>query len=299
MTALASPSPLQFETTFPHQPMAHPSSYTTSSASLFPPTSQSHQLQQPSYGGTSSAVEEDDLLALLSSDSFSLDSARDRELLLLQSFLKGVIPTASSDSTGHPQPPPPPPLSISPAFPSAVVGGSAQQQLREYAQQGGLWTAGSGANVGWKEGAGEGSRAPYGSPRSFVSTAGMGPSTSLLSNPPMFPPPPSSSSAVSPHRPTASSAFPCSPSAFSSPPPPAPAPRGRGAGLPSSYNHTYGARAPACSRERVPTLSSFGGGEEEVGGGGWKGRLRSSAARKGGREEEESAELEEDAMMMD
>ncbi|GAA5916365.1 uncharacterized protein JCM6883_002645 [Sporobolomyces salmoneus] len=67
------------------------------------------------HDSRTSAAEEEDLLALLSSDTFSLESQRDRDLVKLGSFLSNIIPTppaqpqpipSSSSSSGNRQIPP-------------------------------------------------------------------------------------------------------------------------------------------------------------------------------------------------
>lgn len=79
-------------------------------------TSQFRSLQSPagyhqsSNGGGGGGVDEEDLLALLSSDSFSLESQRDRDLIKLGSFLNNIIPS-------QPQPLPQPIPSTSRSIP--------------------------------------------------------------------------------------------------------------------------------------------------------------------------------------
>ncbi|GAA5942387.1 uncharacterized protein JCM15063_006227 [Sporobolomyces koalae] len=51
-----------------------------------------------------SAADDDDLLALFSSDTFSLESQRDRDLVRLGSFLTNLIPSASTSTSTASQP---------------------------------------------------------------------------------------------------------------------------------------------------------------------------------------------------
>ncbi|GAA5874911.1 hypothetical protein JCM8547_003608 [Rhodosporidiobolus lusitaniae] len=245
-----------------------------SMSSAFPPSPSSSSPpanHQPHYAPA--AVDEDDLLALLGSDAFSLESRRDRDLLSLTSFLhQSFQPPASSAAGLVPQ-----------GFPAS---------LGQAAAQGGGGGGGAGWN-GWRPsgsgGGGEGTAAPYGSPMSFSSPGGVppAPSSSLNTNPAFaYPSPaqtafldltgsPSSSSPSSQHLPSprrgSLSSRGRAPTSFGVPPP--------------------STRAPACSRERVPTLSSVGssaggggGGalpssaDEMHDGGGWKSRLRSAKA---------------------
>ena len=209
----------------------------------------------------SSALDDDDLLSL---GAFKLESQRDQELLCLQSFLKGVLPAAAAGgSTAHP-----------PALNSGLT-------LANAASASSAW-----AN-GWKAPA-EGVAVPYGSPMSFASTASVGgPLGSSLSQ---------SASAFPQHQSPFSSnhqqqhAYP-SPQSFAQQPAVG-SPLGGGAARGTWAAASPGHRAPACSRERVPTLSGFAaqGGAPQGGGAGagavsaavddgWKSRLRSSTRR--------------------
>lgn len=89
------------------------SSFGSSTSSKTSNSSSSHPQQH--YGPGSTAADEEDLLALLSSDTFSLESQRDRDLVHLGSFLTNIIPqtgpqpiplhpssAASSSSSSHP-----------------------------------------------------------------------------------------------------------------------------------------------------------------------------------------------------
>ncbi|GAA6041748.1 hypothetical protein JCM8097_008311 [Rhodosporidiobolus ruineniae] len=277
MTTLVHPLPLMASSTS-----------TSSSSSPFsaPPAPASPPYMAPS----SAAVDDDDLLALLGSDSFSLESARDKDLVLLQSFLQGVLPSSTQPAGAHPVPP---------SAHSIQINASAQALLQQHAALSG-WN-------GWRPQGGDGAAAPYGSPMSFQSSAApasssytAAPSSSLTGhhggqhNPFLqlaTPPTSSASAAFSPSSPFAAS----SSSSYHQP---------RRSSL-SSSTLGGGVRAPACSRERVPTLGSFGtaGGaaprpleEQEEGqegdgaaqDGGWKSRLRS--ARR-------AAQQDDDAMM--
>ncbi|BGP29765.1 hypothetical protein JCM10296v2_001510 [Rhodotorula toruloides] len=296
-----------------------------SSSSSFPhPHEQQHHGRQ--QGGGQSRVDEDDLLDLLASDSFSLESRRDRDLLVLSSFLKSALPGASA---GGPAAHPP--------GPSLAIGGNAGQ---------GLFGAGGGAAAaagwnGWRPAhqgggvGGEGVAAPYGSPMSFASTASnmsnvphhAAPSSSF-SPPPVpsssssfaFPSPsPSHHSFFPPGSPvtTSSAILSASPASRTQASPFAapsrhPQQRRPSASSPLFQTQTQtpqtlqqihqGIRAPACSRERVPTLSSIAptNGPAAAGGAlgldeqGWKTRLRSAARAKKAQSVEESSD---DVMM--
>ncbi|GAA6023292.1 hypothetical protein JCM10207_006223 [Rhodosporidiobolus poonsookiae] len=251
-------------------PFASVSMPLASSSPFSPPNPASSSSSGATYAPASAAVDEDDLLALLSSDQFSLESPRDAELLRLSSLLKSVIPTGNSQ-LHHPQPP-------SLAQASAGIAMSAQQQLANPLSS---WN-------GWRPSAGD--APPYGSPMSLSSGAThngyTAPSSSLNTN-----------ASASPFT---APAFPLSPPASSSPAYASPrgAASSRGRSQASAIGMGY--RAPACSRERVPTLASFGAGgpaaavpEQEAAfdGGGWKSRLRSA------KHAAEQLEGDEDAMM--
>ncbi|GAA5990730.1 hypothetical protein JCM10908_003211 [Rhodotorula pacifica] len=250
--------------------MPSPSTDQPARAPFSPPPS-SHA---PHAVPSSAAVDEDDLLALLNND-FAIDSKRDRELVVLSSFLKGVLPPAGG-AVAHPLPP---------ALTSNVTIGNAAT-----AQHLGGWN-------GWRPN-GEGIAAPFGSPMSFASTS------SAMSG---MPPGPSTSfgSAFSPSSLTSGQHHFASPkNTFAGLPSNSPAQRspfGRAAS--SSQQLPPGARAPACSRERVPTLATFGqagstatADPEE---GGWKTRLRSSKPRPSSadRSQQIAPTTEEDVMM--
>lgn len=221
----------------------------------------------------SAAVDEDDLLALLNND-LAIDSKRDRELVVLSSFLKGVLPPAGG-AVAHPLPP---------ALTSNVTIGNAAT-----AQHLGGWN-------GWRP-TGEGIAAPFGSPMSFASTSsalsGMapGPSTSF-------------GSAFSPSSLNAGHAFASPKNGLIGLPSNSPAQRSHfGRASTAQQSLPPGVRAPACSRERVPTLASFGSpaaAAPEPEEGGWKTRLRSSKPRPSSTDRNPSQiapTAEEDVMM--
>lgn len=307
---------------------AHPRRFLDmSSSSSFPHPHEHNHHGQGQQGGGQSRVDEDDLLDLLASDSFSLESRRDRDLLVLSSFLKSALPGASAGGpTAHPP------------GPSLAIGGNAGQGLFG-AGGGGAAAAAAGWN-GWRPAhqgggvGGEGVAAPYGSPMSFASTASnmsnvahhAAPSSSF-SPPPVpsssssfafpspspshhhsfFPPgsPVTTSSAIlsaSPVSRTQASPF-AAPSRH-------PQQRRPSASSPLFQTQTpqtlqqihQGIRAPACSRERVPTLSSIAptNGPGAAGGAlgldeeGWKTRLRSAARARKAQAVDESSD---DVMM--
>ncbi|GAA5910074.1 hypothetical protein JCM6882_006508 [Rhodosporidiobolus microsporus] len=279
MTALAA---------FPHHPQQFMPAAAASPSSLFPspPSSSSSAPHAAPAQPPSAAVDEDDLLALLGSDTFSLESARDRDLVLLQGFLRGAaLPGA--------------------AAPSAPPPGAGGLSIGGQYQQGGA----AGGWNGWRPNGGfpgdnSGAAGHYGSPMSFSSASNLppAPSTSLNSNAPHYPSPaqsaflnlapaPSPPSYPSPRRGSLSSS------------------RGRrsSGGGSSSLGLgglAMGTRAPACSRERVPTLASFEGGGGAAGledssaaapsDGGWKSRLRSAkhAAEQPGQQHDEDVMME-------
>ena len=234
----------------------------------------SPQTTQAPYAAVpnSAAVDEDDLLALLNSD-LAIDSKRDRELVVLSSFLKGVLPPAGG-AVAHPLPP---------ALTSNVTIGNAAT-----AQHLGGWN-------GWRP-TGEGIAAPFGSPMSFASTSsalsGMapGPSTSF-------------GSAFSPSSLNASHAFASPKNGLIGLPSNSPAQRSPfGRASTAQQSLPPGVRAPACSRERVPTLASFGSpaaAATEPEEGGWKTRLRSSKPRPSSTDRNQpiAPTTEEDVMM--
>jgi len=76
-------------------PRQHRMSF-NSSSSPSSTHSQSHPHQQHA---STSAADEEDLLALLGSDTFSLESQRDRDLIKLGSFLSNLIPPPHSSTT--------------------------------------------------------------------------------------------------------------------------------------------------------------------------------------------------------
>ncbi|BGP18772.1 hypothetical protein JCM10213_004269 [Rhodosporidiobolus nylandii] len=269
MTALVDPPSSSFFTAFPHRPMMAPSP----SSSHFPPapTAASPYDQHTS---SSAAVEEDDLLALLGSDTFSLESARDKDLSRLQNFLMGVMPTAPGTSAAH-HPAPPHNSGISISSGGAGFGGMAQQPAFS-----GTWN-------GWRPAGGEGAAAPYGSPMSFASSSAAAPVAPSSSFTTSAPHPSPAQGAFLPLA--ASPAAAHSPQLYGSPRRGSLSSRGR---APPGVGYA-GTRAPACSRDRVPTLATFGGGaaQQEQDEGGWKSRLRSA-----GRVVEERTG-DEDAMM--
>ncbi|BGP53605.1 hypothetical protein JCM8202_001474 [Rhodotorula sphaerocarpa] len=241
-----------------------------------------HQAPQPSP--SSAAVDEDDLLALLNND-LAIDTKRDRELVVLSSFLKGVLPPAAG-SVAHPLPP-----NLSN---NVTIGNAAT------AQHLGGWN-------GWRPN-GEGIAAPFGSPMSFASTS------SALSG---MPPGPSTSFGTA-FSPSSGHPFASPKNGYVGLPSQSPAPRSspfaRSSGSfssPSQQSLPAGVRAPACSRERVPTLSSINANAEmsapptpQAEEGGWKTRLRSSkprqppAAAHGQQQQQQiSATAEEDVTM--
>ncbi|GAA5873527.1 hypothetical protein JCM3774_000041 [Rhodotorula dairenensis] len=235
--------------------------------------SQPPSTHAPQSAPSSAAVDEDDLLALLNND-LAIDSKRDRELVVLSSFLKGVLPPAGG-AVAHPLPP---------ALTSNVTIGNAAT-----AQHLGGWN-------GWRP-TGEGIAAPFGSPMSFASTS------SALSG---MPPGPSTSfgTAFSPSSLNSGHHFASPKSNFIGLPANSPA-RRSSFGRASSVQQALppGVRAPACSRERVPTLASFGptptAAEPEEGG--WKTRLRSSKPRPSStdRNQQIAPTAEEDDVMME
>ncbi|BGP22528.1 hypothetical protein JCM10295v2_001413 [Rhodotorula toruloides] len=311
--------------TFAAHGHAHPSrafERDSMSSSSFPP--HAHEQHQQPAGGQS-RVDEDDLLDLLGSDSFSLESRRDRELLALSSFLKTALPGASA---GGPAAHPP--------GPTLAIGGNAAQGLPGGASSSG-WNGWRPAHQGGGIG-GEGVAAPYGSPMSFASTASSMSNLAHHAAPvsSFSPPPvPSSSSSSSFAFPSASPAHhsffpPGSPattstsilsaspasrtqaSPFSAPlrhpqqrRPSASSPLVQ-TQTPQTLQHIHqGIRAPACSRERVPTLSSIAptngravaggaGGASVLDEEGWKARLRSAARTRKTQALEESSD---DVMM--
>ncbi|GEM08993.1 hypothetical protein Rt10032_c07g3010 [Rhodotorula toruloides] len=289
--------------TFAAHGHAHPSrafERDSMSSSSFPP--HAHEQHQQPAGGQS-RVDEDDLLDLLGSDSFSLESRRDRELLALSSFLKTALPGASA---GGPAAHPP--------GPTLAIGGNAAQGLPGGASSSG-WNGWRPAHQGGGIG-GEGVAAPYGSPMSFASTASSMSNLAHHAAPvSSFSPPPVPSSSSS-----SSFAFPsASPAHHSFFPPGSPAttstsilsasPASRTQASPFSaplrHPQQRRIRAPACSRERVPTLSSIAptngravaggaGGASVLDEEGWKARLRSAARTRKTQALEESSD---DVMM--
>ncbi|POY76009.1 hypothetical protein BMF94_0732 [Rhodotorula taiwanensis] len=252
------------------------------SDSAAPPQQQQHHhfptSHAPQPSPSSAAVDEDDLLALLNND-LAIDSKRDRELVVLSSFLKGVLPPAAG-AVAHPLPP---------NLTSNVTIGNAAT-----AQHYGGWN-------GWRP-TGEGIAAPFGSPMSFASTS------SAMSG---MPPGPSTSfgSAFSPSSIPSSHPFASPKNHFIAGSPAAAAQRSP-FGRPGIAQQAMppGARAPACSRERVPTLASFSDQNRAAAAppvvsqpeeGGWKGRLRSSKARQpsADRGRPVAPTVEEDVMM--
>ncbi|GJN88239.1 hypothetical protein Rhopal_001204-T1 [Rhodotorula paludigena] len=254
-----------------------------------PPAHLAH-LAQPH--GSSAAVDDDDLLSLLGSDSFSLETARDRELLLLGSFLKGVLPPAAAGSGAHHHPAP---LNAGLTISSAASAHAAG------------WN-------GWRP-APDGVAAPFGSPMSFASSSvgssafPAGPSTSYQST-----------SSLGPHRASPAQAFvPLSPPVTTSPGAPVSRTNATGASAASRGQPLNGYRAPACSRERVPTLAAIQHQQQQQQqqqmqqqmqqqaaaqeDGGWKSRLRSSARLQQQQQQQQQQqaqapfELDEDAMM--
>lgn len=255
MAAVSSP--------YSHQFMASSFPSAASSSTAFP--SSSTTSSAPVGYSQSAAVDDEDLLALLGSDTFSLESARDRDLGMLQSFLQGVLPGTQPN---HPTPPPHPGLAFGQA---------------------------AGASAGWNgwrpSGSADGAAAPYGSPMSFSSTAG-GPSA------------PSSSLNTTQHFPSpAQQAFlnlAPSPSPFSTNSQLAPSPRRGSLSSRGRAAHTAGQsmqagyRAPAVSRERGQALEaappSSSGAAEGAENQGWKTRLRS--ARQAAQQHDEDAMME-------
>ncbi|GAA5951201.1 hypothetical protein JCM21900_004373 [Sporobolomyces salmonicolor] len=254
----------------------------STSSSPFPPA-----LPSSSVAPSSAAVDEEDLLALLASDTFSLESRRDKDLIVLSSFLKGVLPSAPSQAS--------PPAGIS-------IGSSAPAPPS--------WN-------GWRPDAST-SSAPYGSPMSFQSTssgsAAVPPApSSSLNNHPSPPFPPNLAAAVLPLN-----FFPdhfASGAAGTSPRSPPAGPGGASGALSGAALSGSGA-SPASSPprrrdtagaeggDRAPARGSFGASasaaaEEEAQG--WKSRLRNSTMAR--RQEEEQArrayqlQQDEDAMM--
>ncbi|GAA5864691.1 hypothetical protein JCM1840_002202 [Sporobolomyces johnsonii] len=258
----------------------------SASSSPFPPA-----LPSSSAAPSSAAVDEEDLLALLGSDTFSLESRRDKDLLVLQSFLQGVLPPAPSQQLS----------------PSGISIGSSAPAPPSW-------------NNGWRPDAST-SAAPYGSPMSFQSTSSgsaavpPAPSSSLNNHPsPAFPP--NLAAAVLPLN-----FFPdpfAGASAGTSPPSLAGVPGGTSGALSGAAISGGGAATPASSPRRRGTggaergdrtssaKGSFGPGagaatavEEEAQG--WKSRLRNSTRAR--RLDEEQAprgyqlQQDEDAMM--
>ncbi|BGP45689.1 hypothetical protein JCM10450v2_001519 [Rhodotorula kratochvilovae] len=238
-------------------------------------SSSSATLSAPTAGG--SAVDDDDLLAL---GAFSLESARDRELLCLSSFLKGVLPSAPG-TAAHP-----------PALNAGLTLSSAASAAAATAA--GAWN-------GWRPQGGDGSAAPYGSPMSFASSASVAAPGSSA---------PSSSFAAAfspPHHHQGGFATYPSPAQAYAPLPGAGSPLAGGSWAAAAGVVAPGYRAPACSRERVPTLAALAGAQADEDGG-WKSRLRSSTRRAAQeqqqqqvqarqREQQAYAERDEDAMM--
>lgn len=263
-----------------------PSPRRPSTSSLSP----HHATTPMGMGGGGSALDDEDLLSL---GSFKLETARDQELLCLHSFLKGVLPSgAAGNSTAHH----PPALNAGLTLANVASG------------SGNAW-----AN-GWKPEGGAGSAAPWGSPMSFASSTASVPLGSSALSQSSFPhhhygaTPPT----TQPHQ-QQQFAYP-SPQSFAAPTGAAGGPSARGTWAAVS---PPGYRAPACSRERVPTLSGFaaqqpGGAAAGSGAGGladdggWKSRLRPRRAaqdhqQQQGRpayaERDEEEEDDDDAMM--
>ncbi|GAA6053706.1 hypothetical protein JCM3770_003176 [Rhodotorula araucariae] len=256
MTAVAS-TPALPPSLFPRMSPASP---TATSLAPLPPAS--------------AAVDDDDLLAL---GAFTLDTSRDRELLCLSSFLKGVLPSAPG-TAAHP-----PALNAGLTISTAATAG-----------------VGAGAWNGWRPQGGDGSAAPYGSPISFASS---GPGSSVPST--------SFAAAFSPpnNPPHAFAAYPSPAQAYAPlPGPGSPLSGASGSAMRGSWATAAsvvapGYRAPACSRERVPTLAAFRAAQADEDGG-WKSRLRSSTRRAAQEQQQQQqqqqqapAERDDDSMM--